>query len=75
MTDFIIVIATAAALASPASGAAAPPLPTDPPGLGFRLYASLEACEQASAAAVVPARARLVCLPVERRAGELASTH
>ncbi|MBK1661376.1 hypothetical protein [Paracraurococcus ruber] len=62
MTDFVIV---AAALASIASAAPAPVLPSTAPTIGFRTYATIAACEDA--VAHLPARPgiRLVCLPVE----------
>ncbi len=75
MADFVIVIATAAALASSAPGAVPTQVPMDAPTVGFKVYASLDACEQARAAAVSPTGARLVCLPVERQPGELASAY
>ncbi len=77
VTDFVIVIATAAAaaLASPAPDAAPRPVPMNAPIVGFSAYASLDACERAAAAAVAPAGTRLVCLPVEPQLGELASAY
>ncbi len=91
MADFIIVIATAAMLAAPtpalgagaaaapgttaATGATAASVPLSAPTVGFRTYPDAASCEQATAALVAPPNARLVCVPVERHAGELVSAY
>ena len=86
MADFIIVIATAAMLATPAPGAGAPPgttaataaaasVPLSAPTVGFRTYPDAASCEQATAVQVAPPNARLVCVPVEANAGEMASAY
>ena len=85
MADFVIVIATAAALAvpvtsgstspSPATGTTASSVPLNAPTVGFRTYPDAASCEQATAALVAPPNARLVCVPVEANAGEMASAY
>ena len=86
MTDFVIVIATAAMLgtsavpgaiapAAPAPGATASSIPATAPTVGFRTYPDAASCEQATAGLVAPAGARLVCIPVEPLAGELTSAY
>ena len=84
MADFVVVIATAAMLASPAPlgsavsvqptpGASAVPL--NAPTAGFRTYPDAASCEQAAAALVPPPNARLVCVPAEPMAGEMANAY
>jgi hypothetical protein len=84
MTDFVIVIAAVAALAAPApapsatSGAAvaaAAAVPQNTPTVGFHTYGDPASCERATAGLVVPAGARLVCLPVEPFTREMASAY
>ena len=87
MTDFVIVIATAAMLAAPAApapdasaaapgnAAAKPSVPLSASTVGFRTYPDAASCEQATAALVAPPSARLVCVPVEPHAGELSSAY
>ena len=87
MTDFVIVVATAAMLAAPAPvpGASAPApgaapaaaasVPLNAPTVGFRVYSDAASCEQATAALTAPPNARLVCVPVEPMAGELAGAY
>lgn len=90
MTDFVVVIATVAMLASPppatgasataASGAPAvapraAPAPLNVPTVGFRTYTDAASCEQATAAVAAPAGTRFVCVPVEPANGELASAY
>jgi hypothetical protein len=85
MTDFVIVIAAAAALASPAvPGSTAPApaaraatssVPLTAPTVGFRTYSDAASCEQATAALVAPPGARLVCVPVESHVGEMANAY
>ena len=85
MTDFVIVIATAAMLAAPAPApgaaatapgtAAAASIPLNAPTVGFRTYSDATSCEQATASQVAPAGKRLVCVPVEASVGELANAY
>jgi hypothetical protein len=85
MTDFVIVIATAAMLAAPAPApgaaatapgtAAAASIPLNAPTVGFRTYSDAASCEQAAAAQVAPAGKRLVCVPVESSVGELSNAY
>lgn len=85
MTDFVIVIAAAAALAAPLSAPSvvapgarsvtADAVPSNAPTVGFRTYSDLASCERATAGLVAPAGARLVCLPVEPLTGDLASAY
>ena len=88
MTDFVIVVATAAMLAAPAPSAPAPgapapgaasaaisSIPLNAPTVGFRVYSDAASCEQASAALTARPGARLVCVPVEPMAGELTSAY
>ena len=77
MTDFVVVVATAAMLAAPAPAApgAAPSVPLDAPTVGFRAHPDAASCEQATAALVAPAGKRLVCVPVEPMAEGMASAY
>ncbi len=85
MADFLIVIATAAALAAPTATGSAAPTPATPsakysvpltaPTVGFRTYPDAASCEQATAALVAPPNARLVCVPVESHVGEMANAY
>jgi hypothetical protein len=89
MTDFVIVIATAAMLAAPAPvpGAAAPApgtvaaapaaasVPLNAPTVGFRTYPDAASCEQATVALVARPNTRLVCVPVEPHVGEMPSAY
>jgi len=85
MADFVIVIATAAALAAPIApgstapagpaAAVAPSVPLSAPTVGFRTYPDAASCEQATAVQVAPPNARLVCVPVEPLAGDLTSAY
>ena len=85
MADFVIVIATAAALAAPTATGSAAPTPATPsakssvpltaPTVGFRTYPDVASCEQATAILVAPPNARLVCLPAGPMAGEMASAY
>ena len=87
MTDFVIVVATAAMLAGPApapsasalapatASAATPSISLNAPTVGFRVYADAASCEQATAALTAPPGARLVCVPVEPMTGEMASAY
>ncbi|WP_147465025.1 hypothetical protein [Teichococcus wenyumeiae] len=69
MTEFILVLATAAGLAAaPATLPAAPAATAPPPpslSRAFRTYPDAASCEQAAAALTAPSGARLLCLPVE----------
>ena len=85
MADFVIVIATAAALAvpvtsgstipSPTTGTTASSVPLSAPTVGFPTYPDAASCEQATSALTAPPNARLVCVPVEANAGEMASAY
>ncbi len=85
MADFVIVIATAALLvgpavpgataSAPAPGAVVSSVPANAPTVGFRTYPDAASCEPATAAQVAPAGARLVCVPVDPPAGNLASPY
>ena len=72
VTDFVIVIATVAALASPGGTAS---VPLNAPTVGFRTYPDVAACERAVGSLVAPAGARLVCLPIEPLLGEMATAY
>lgn len=83
MTDFVIVALGVAAVALappslPATSGGAPAAVSvetaDAPTVGFKVYASLEACEQAAAQAVLPRGGRAVCVPVEP-VGEFTAAH
>ncbi|MDO9711222.1 hypothetical protein [Paracraurococcus lichenis] len=73
MTDFVIVVAALANLAS--ASPATPAVPQAAPTVGFRTYATVEACEEATTHLVARPGTRLVCLPVEPQLGELASAY
>src|SRR5690349_5704292 len=77
MTDFVIVAAAAALLASPT--VADTPLeavvPQNSPTVGFVLYRDVGSCEAAVAGLKARPGQRLVCLPVERSDGEMASAY
>jgi len=88
MTDFVIVIATAAALVAPVAPGSTASVPVAPsaatsatssplnaPTVGFRTYPDAVSCEQATATMVAPAGARLVCVPVEAHVGEMANAY
>ncbi len=79
MTDFVIVAAAslAAALATPAANPAevAASVPLTAPTVGFHAYPDAASCEQATAAQVAPAGRRLVCVPVEPLAGDMANAY
>ena len=88
MTDFVIVVATAAMLAAPAPSAPAPgapapgavsaaisSIPLNAPTVGFRTYSDAASCEQAAAGLTAPRGARLVCVPVEPMVGEMANAY
>jgi len=71
MTDFVIVVAALASLASSSPA----PLPDRAPTVGFKTYATAEACEDAAAHLQPRPGTRLVCLPVESHDGELAAAY
>lgn len=73
MADFVIVVAALASVAS--ANPVAPALPDRAPTVGFRVYASVGACEEAAAKLTAKPGTRLVCLPVETQVGELASAY
>jgi hypothetical protein len=75
MAEFVIVIAAAVALAGSAPAPGASPVPLNAPTVGFRTYPDLAACERATVGLVVPVGKRLVCLPVERENGDMASAY
>ena len=83
MTDFVIVIAAAVALAAPvapgaavpADSAAASSVPLSAPTVGFRTYSDAASCEQATASQVAPPGMRLVCLPIDALVGELPNAY
>ena len=86
MTDFVIVVAAAAMLATPPAPAphaatpapgtaAAVPAPLHAPTVGFRVYSDAASCEQATAVLTAPRGARLVCVPVEPMIGEMAGAY
>jgi hypothetical protein len=64
----------ASAAAIPGTAAAAS-IPLNAPTVGFRTYPDAASCEQATAALVAPAGKRLVCVPVEPMAEEVASAY
>jgi hypothetical protein len=71
MTEFILVLATAAGMitapvaAPPAPGATAAVTAAPGPARSFRTYADAGSCEQAAEALKPPPGMRLLCLPVE----------
>lgn len=73
MTDFVIVVATLAAVAS--GGGSTGTVPDRLPTLGFQTYPSLAACEDAVAHNEARPGTRLVCLPIEPAPGTPFSTH
>ena len=73
MADFVIVVAALAGFAS--TSPAVPIVPSTAPTVGFRTYATVESCEDAAAQLKARPGMRLVCLPVETQAGELASAY
>ena len=76
MTDFVIVVAALANLAS-ANPAATPvaPVPENAPTVGFRTYATVESCEDAAAHLAARPGTRLVCLPIEANDAALADAY
>lgn len=72
MTDFVIVVATLAAVAS---GGSAGTVPDRLPTLGFQTYPSLAACEEAVTRNEARPGTRLVCLPIEPPPGTPFSAH
>jgi hypothetical protein len=75
MTDFVIVVAAIASLASaaPPGAGSAVIVPDTAPTVGFRTYPSADACTEAAAKLTARPGTRLVCLPVEAQQGELQS--
>ncbi len=73
MADFVIVVAALAGIAS--ANPAAPVVPNNAPTVGFKTYATVDACEDAVAHLSARPGTRLICLPVETQAGELASAY
>jgi hypothetical protein len=74
MAEFVIVAATALALASPVSPSPATVQPSAPT-VGFHVYPDEASCEKAIAALVTPPGRRLLCLPVERSVVEAANAY
>ena len=75
MTDFVIVIAAIAAIASAPTPGAPAAVPDRQPTVGFNVYKSLEECEQATTHLVAPPAKRLVCVPVEPPPGGLVNAY
>jgi len=76
MTDFVIVVAALASLASANPAATGGAVVADrAPTVGFRTYATAEGCEEAAAKLNAKPGTRLICLPVETQVGELASAY
>ncbi len=79
MADFVIVAAVAMLAgttpAADASTAALSPVEQKAPRVGFRTYSDAASCERATATLTAPAGTRLVCVPVELAAGEMASAY
>ena len=73
MADFVIVVAALAGIAS--ASPAVPVVPSAAPTVGFKTYATVDACEEAALQLKARHGTRLVCLPVETQAGELASAY
>jgi len=73
MTDFVIVVAALAGLAS--ASPTPPAVPGHAPTIGFRTYATVEACEEATTHLIARPGTRLVCLPVEAPVGEMSSAY
>lgn len=72
MADFVIVVATLAAVASGGHGGV---MPDRLPTLGFQTYQSLEACEDAAARNEARPGTRLVCLPIDPPSATPFSAH
>jgi hypothetical protein len=75
MAEFVIVIAAAAGLAASTPAPNATSVPLSAPTVGFRTYPDVASCERATVGLVVPAGKRLVCLPIDRDSGEMASAY
>jgi hypothetical protein len=76
MSDFVIVAATLAALAtaSPQQPLEAV-VPQNAPTVGFKLYQDIASCEAAVARLTARPGMRLVCLPVETSDTALATAY
>jgi hypothetical protein len=75
MADFVIVVATIAAVASASPVSPGAAVPDRQLTVGFKTYQSLEDCEQAATALRVPPASRLICVPVELPQGGLANAY
>jgi hypothetical protein len=79
MTYFVIVaVAAGLAAAAPAPGGGAgdtAPAVLGAPKMDFRIYRDAASCEEAIAGLTTPAGRRLICLPIERPTGEMASAY
>jgi len=76
MADFVIVAVAAATLAVlPPSKPVESVVPQNAPTVGFVVYRDVAACEAAVARLAAPQGRRLVCVPVEPNATELATAY
>lgn len=75
MTDFVIVVAAAASLAASPSLPLQAVVPQNAPTVGFRLYGTLNACEDATRQLTPQAGKRYVCLPTDGGDQELTSAY
>jgi hypothetical protein len=75
MTDFVIVVAAAASLAASPHLPPQAAIPQNAPTVGFHLYRTLNACEDAITQLSPQAGKRYVCLPVERNDQEFTSAY
>ena len=77
MTDFVIVVAILASVASAAPPAAPWPgaLPERTPTVGFNTYSTIATCEDAASKLTARPGTRLVCLPVEPPPGGLVNAY
>ena len=75
MTDFVIVVAAVASLAASPNLPPQAAIPQNAPTVGFQLYGTLNACEDAVTHLTAQAGKRYVCLPVEGRDQELTSAY
>jgi hypothetical protein len=75
MTDFVIVVAAAASLAASPTLPPQAVVPQNAPTVGFHLYGTVHACEDAIAQLTPRPGKRYVCLPIERGDQELTSAY
>jgi hypothetical protein len=73
MTDFVIIVAAIASLASasPQVPGAGVTVPSRTPTVGFLTYHGAGACEEAAAALTPRPGMRLVCVPIEETSGDM----